>query len=228
MRRVIPVADDDVTDQARLVLDDIPPDVVKLGLLPTRGIVEGMAAVLSSHTRVPLVLDPVIATHRGDALLPEDAEEALVGRFLTRATVVTPNVAEAERLTGVRARSRDEMIDVAQRIRELGARAVLLKGGHLSDDVRASDVLLTDDGQAVWLEAPRLHGVAMHGAGCTLAAALASAMGWGLALEPAARWAKAFVHGAIDGARALGAGSRPLHHGWRLDPGQLPTSGGSS
>ncbi len=223
VRRVIPLTDPDVTAQARVVLDDIPPDVVKLGLLPTRGVVEAMAQALEPFPHLPMVLDPVIATHRGDALLPEEAERALISHFLRRATVVTPNVAEAERLTGMRAHDREDMERVAGRIQELGARSVLLKGGHLSEDVRAADVLLTEDGTFVWLDAPRLQGVSMHGAGCTLAAALASGLGWGLALVPAARWAKAFVHGAIEGSRPLGHGSRPLHHGFRLGSMQIPS-----
>jgi hydroxymethylpyrimidine kinase/phosphomethylpyrimidine kinase len=157
----------------------------------------------------PLVVDPVMVSKHGLSLLPDAAVAAIRERLLPRAFLITPNVPEAEALTGLTIRTLEDMRGAACRLRELGARAVLIKGGHLEGD--ATDLLF--DG-ARWHEfpAPRLATPHTHGTGCTYSAAITAALARGLVLADAVALAKRFIHEAIRTNPGLGKGSGPVNH----------------
>jgi hydroxymethylpyrimidine kinase/phosphomethylpyrimidine kinase len=157
----------------------------------------------------PLVVDPVMVSKHGLSLLPSDAVAAIRGLLLPRAFLITPNVPEAEALTGSAIRTLEDMRRAACRLRELGARAVLIKGGHLEGD--ATDLLL--DG-VEWQEfpAPRVATPHTHGTGCTYSAAITAGLALGLALPVAVGRAKRFIHEAIRTNPGLGQGSGPVNH----------------
>ena len=206
--RVAPMPVELALEQLDAVLEDIPPDAAKTGALGSAEMVEAVARA-AAHFAFPLVVDPVMVSKHGLPLAPESAVRAFRDCLLPQAALVTPNVPEAEALTGLAIRGLEDMRRAASRIRELGARAVLIKGGHMPGD--ATDVLF--DG-AAWREfpAPRLETRHTHGSGCTYSAAIAAGLARGLALADAVARAKAFIHEAIRTNPGLGRGCGPLNH----------------
>lgn len=202
-----------VARQVEAVFADVRVDAVKIGMIATAEIAGAVAAALAPHRGVPVVLDPVMVAKGGAALLDPVAVEALARRLLPLATVLTPNLPEAAALLGVPvATGRDGMAAQAARLRDLGAGAVLLKGGHL-DGGDSPDVLATAGG-LMWLEGRRLATRSTHGTGCTLSSALAAELAKGSPLPQAARAAKTYVAEAIAaaGRLAVGSGHGPVHH----------------
>lgn len=197
-----------VVEQARAVLEDIPPTAAKTGALGNRAIVEAVAE-LAAGFEFPLVVDPVLLSKHGAPLLEEDARRALVGSLLPRAALVTPNLQEAAALAGFAVRNPADMRQAAQAIARLGPRAVLVKGGHLAES--ALDVLWWE-GEFFEFSAPRVATRHTHGTGCTYSAAITAALARGLALPEAVRIAKAYVTEAIRTAPGLGRGVGPLNH----------------
>jgi hydroxymethylpyrimidine/phosphomethylpyrimidine kinase len=206
--RVVVMAPALVLEQLEAVLEDIPPAAAKTGALGSVEVVEVVARAAETF-RFPLVVDPVMVSKHGQPLLPEAAARAVGGLLLPRATLVTPNLPEAEALTGIGIRGIEDMRAAALRIREMGARAVLIKGGHLETD--AIDLLW--DG-ANWREfpAPRIPTRHTHGTGCTYSAAITAGLAHGLALGDAVARAKLFIHAAIQTNPGLGQGSGPVNH----------------
>jgi len=205
-----------VADQIRVVVADIPPQAAKTGALGNREIIETVAD-LAAQFEFPLVVDPVMSSKHGGALLSPDAIQALKTQLLPRAALVTPNLAEAEFLTGLPVRDLAGMRAAAERLLAMGARAALIKGGHLTDS--AVDVLLESHG---FLEfpAPRIETRHTHGTGCTFSAAITALLARGFELTAAIRSAKDYVTEAIRTNPGLGSGSGPLNH---HAPVRLPT-----
>jgi hydroxymethylpyrimidine/phosphomethylpyrimidine kinase len=167
---------------------------------------------------VPVVVDPVAASKRGDRLLTDGGFAVLRQRIVPRAAIVTPNLDEAERLTGRPVRTKDDMQEAAKALRAEGAAWVLVKGGHLDGDEAAD--LLSGDGEEQWFTAPREPNLHTHGTGCTLASAIAVNLAQGLKMPQAVAAAKEYVTGAIAAGFALGEGVGPVDHGhrWRATP----------
>ncbi len=197
-----------VLHQLRAVLDDIPPNAAKTGALGNRSIIEAVARAAADF-RFPLVVDPVILSQHGRPLTAGDAADAIRDELLPQASLVTPNLAEAEALTGLEVRDLDGMLRAARRLHEMGAKAVLVKGGHLEGD--AVDLLYTT-GVAREFRAARIETRHTHGTGCTYSAAITAELARGALLEDAVERAKAFVTEAIRSAPGLGRGSGPLNH----------------
>jgi hydroxymethylpyrimidine/phosphomethylpyrimidine kinase len=197
-----------VLEQLEAVLEDIPPGAGKTGALGSAEMVAAVARAAGGFG-FPLVVDPVMVSKHGLALLPESAVSAIREQLVPQAALVTPNVPEAGALTGIDIRNLDDVRRAACRIREMGARAVLIKGGHLEGD--ATDVLL--DGTE-WHEfsAPRLETRHTHGTGCTYSAAITAGLARGLALVAAVEGAKRFIHEAIRTNPGLGRGHGPVNH----------------
>ncbi len=197
-----------VLEQLEAVLEDIPPDAAKTGALGSAEMVEAVARA-AARFRFPLVVDPVMVSKHGQPLMPESAARTIRDCLLPQAALATPNIPEAEAFTGLRIHGLDGMREAAARIRELGPRAVLIKGGHMPGD--ATDVLF--DG-AEWREfpAPRLDTRHTHGTGCTYSAAIVAGLAGGLALAAAVARAKAFIHEAIRTSPGLGHGAGPVNH----------------
>jgi hydroxymethylpyrimidine/phosphomethylpyrimidine kinase len=208
--RVFPLPPDVVTAQIDAVVSDFPVGATKIGMLATAGIAAAVAAALERHGLSPVVLDPVMVAKGGSRLLDDSAVAIVRDRLVRLSDVITPNVPEAEALTGLRIASVDDLRPAAVRLIALGARAAIVKGGHLEGP--AVDLLY--DGQAfTLLPADRIPGRHTHGTGCTFSAALAARLAEGDRLIDAARTAKAYVTRAIARAPGLGHGAGPLGPG---------------
>ncbi len=208
-----PLPLDLIEAQMRAIWEDFPVAAVKTGMLADAERVRLVARLLRQYRPEHLVVDPVMVAKSGARLLTPDAVAAVRDELVPLATVVTPNAPEAEALTGVEVRDLASAEAAGQRLLALGARAVVVKGGHFGEE--AVDVLVTRDG-AVRLPAPRLHVQNTHGTGCTFASAIAALLAWGEPLAEAVRRAKAYVRAAMSAELPLGAGARPLDHGFFL------------
>ena len=206
--RVEHLAADLVTEQIRALVEDIPPHAAKTGALGSRAVVEAVAQEARRFS-FPLVVDPILAGTLG-ALLGEGAFEALVEHLLPRAFLVTPNLQEASAVLGLPVDGRETMIQAARKMLHLGARNVLVKGGHLAGD--ALDILVTEDGGVHEFTAPRIDTRNTHGSGCTYAAAITAELAKGAALTDAVASAKRYVTEAIRSNPRLGHGRGPLNH----------------
>jgi hydroxymethylpyrimidine/phosphomethylpyrimidine kinase len=203
-----PIAPDLVSAQLDAVATDLRPAAVKSGMLATRAIIEAVCEGLRRHALAPYVLDPVMIATSGDALARDDVAPAIAELLLPLAVLVTPNLDEAERLTGRTVRDVDSMTAAARDLVARGARAALVKGGHLEGGELA-DVFF--DGRDVRVfRAARLPGTSTHGTGCALSASIAAQLALGRALPDAVGSALRFVRAAIAGAPGLGAGHGPL------------------
>ncbi|HEY9040472.1 MAG TPA: bifunctional hydroxymethylpyrimidine kinase/phosphomethylpyrimidine kinase [Roseovarius sp.] len=201
-----------VTAQIAAIREDIRIDAVKIGMLGSAGIIGAVADALAG-LEAPIVLDPVMVAKGGDRLLEAAAVAALRERLLPRAALITPNLPEAADLLGVsEAQTEEEMQDHTAQLIALGARAVLLKGGHLLG-TGSPDLLMTDQG-GTWLRAARIDSANTHGTGCTLSAAIATQLGRGRDMEQSVAASKIYVTGAIAAASRLsvGHGHGPTHH----------------
>ncbi len=205
------VPDDFIRKQITLVLEDIGADAFKTGMLHTISVIETVADTIAPYTQtIPLVLDPVMFAKGGAALLQPDALETLKKRLIPMATLITPNLPEAEFLAGVSVRSVNDMQAVAERILQLGCKAVLLKGGHLEGDM-VTDLLVSAHETHVFTS-PRLNSTHTHGTGCTLASAIATGLAQGMTLKDSVNRARDYVYKAIELAPKLGKGHGPLEH----------------
>jgi len=215
---ILAVAPEFVRAQIDAVASDIGIDAAKTGMLANRAIITTVAEAVRVHRIAPLVVDPVMVAQSGARLLEDDARAALIAALLPLATVVTPNVPEAEALLEMAVSDVAAMREAARRLVGLGARAALVKGGHLSG-AEAVDVLY--DGTAFHeLRAPRLDTPHTHGSGCMTAAALTACLARGLDLVAAAHQAKRFVTTAIAHGLALGGGNGPANPlAWLDEPG---------
>lgn len=203
-----------VEAQGRAVLDDIGADAIKTGMLGGHEVVEAVARLLDSASGVPAVVDPVMIAKDGAALLSPAATGAMRALLIPRATLLTPNAPEAEALTGETVVTTDDLRRAGEALLMAGAKAVLMKGGHVPGP-RVVDILMTPDGETVF-EAERQETRNTHGTGCTLASACAVGLAQGLTLTEAVARAWAYVQEAIARAPGLGAGHGPLDHGWPL------------
>ena len=198
-----------IAAQLDAVADDFAIGALKTGMLSSAAIIETVAAGIERHRLRPLVVDPVMIAKSGDRLLREDAVDAL-RRLLPLANVVTPNIPEAAVLSGRAIRTREDRVAAARAIMQLGAQAVVIKGGHTEDDPIV-DLLV--DGQGVHeYPAPRIVTTSTHGTGCTFSAAITAALATGLDLPHAVAEARDYVSRALASAPGLGHGHGPLNH----------------
>ena len=197
-----------VAGQIDAVYADLRVDAVKIGMLSSLEIIRAVGGRLRHYGSSPVVLDPVMVSKSGCRLLREEAERELTGLF-SFADVITPNLPEAELLAGMRIRDDADTAAAAERIRALGARNVLIKGGRRESD--ANDLLLLE-GEAVWLAAPRVDTRNINGAGCTLSSAIACFLAKGLDVRRAVEAAKSYVTRALRDSLSIGGGVGPLGH----------------
>lgn len=208
---------DFVAQQIRTVMEDLGADCIKIGMLHRAEVVVAVAdALAETAANIPVVLDTVMIAKGGHALLDDDAVDAIKTRLLPGAALVTPNLPEAEALTGLPVRTVEDMMDAGEDILALGAKAALMKGGHLDGDT-VTDLLVTGEDCVGW-EHPRIDTLHTHGTGCTLASACAVGLAQGLDLVDAVARAHAFVAEAIRTAPGLGKGHGPLNHGFTVIP----------
>jgi hydroxymethylpyrimidine/phosphomethylpyrimidine kinase len=198
--------------QMRVVLEDLGADAVKTGMLHSAEVIEAVAAELARRSeRIRLVVDPVLLSKGGDALLADSAVEALLRLLVPGCSLLTPNLPEAERLSQVTIDGPDGMRQAADRLLDLGAQAVLIKGGHGTGD-RVEDLLAWPMGER-WFRSERIQTRHTHGTGCTLASAIATFLAQGRELSEAVSLARQYLLAAIRAAPGLGQGHGPVHHG---------------
>jgi len=213
---VLPVPGEFLRQQIDCVLDDLGADAIKTGMIDRAELIEVLAGCLGRRTRrLPLVLDPVMIAKGGARLLAPDAVASLKRSLVPFATVLTPNVPEAEVLAGRSIGSLDDMHEVAHQLLTLGAGTVLLKGGHLPGE-QVVDLLATEDGIEAF-SAPRIDTRHTHGTGCTLASAVATGLAQGLGLRDAVQRGRAYLRLAIANAPGFGAGHGPIDHAVTVD-----------
>jgi len=215
---VVPVDPAFIAQQIEVVLTDIGADALKTGMLHSAEVIATVAASLKKHAAgVPLVVDPVmVATKGAHRLLRSDAEAAMRDVLLPMSTLLTPNLPEAEVLAGFPVRDEVAMRRAGEKLLSLGAKAVLMKGGHLEGD-RVVD-LLVHDGRVERFEDARIPSRSTHGTGCTLASATAAGLAQKMSLHDAVARARAYVRKAIETAPGLGRGLGPLNHAVTVKP----------
>ena len=207
---------DHIEAQIDAVVDDIPVDAVKTGMLFSSDIIETVAARIEAHSMVPLVVDPVMVSKSGHKLLQDDAVQTLKDRLLPLATLVTPNAHEASVLTGMELDSVEDAKEAARRLQAMGPENVLVKGGHLAAEDDAVDVLF--DGAALrTFRAERIDTPHTHGTGCTYASSIAAGLAKGDDLPEAVGRAKRYLTEAIRRGWPLGGGHGPTHHFYHLE-----------
>ena len=207
-----------VRDQIAAVAEDLMPAAFKTGMLGSASIARAVAGAIRDNHLVNYVLDPVMIATSGERLLDDDALKVLRGELIPLAVVVTPNAHEAAALTGVAVESIDDAARAAELlVRELGAAAALVKGGHIADPARVTDVLFINE--PVFFRGPRIESRNTHGTGCTLSAAITAALALGRSLEESAAAGICYVRSAISAAPSLGKGNGPLGHQAELPAG---------
>jgi hydroxymethylpyrimidine/phosphomethylpyrimidine kinase len=220
---VHPVPLDFIARQIEVVMSDIGADVIKTGMLGDTAVIDTVCAALQRFAPgIPVVVDPVMVAKGGHPLLAADAVGALRRRLLPMATVITPNLPEAEALSGMTIATVADMRLAASALLALGVPAVLMKGGHLPGD-ELVDLLATPDGIEAFASS-RIHTKNTHGTGCSIASAVAAGLAQGMALRDAVTRARAYVRAAIAAAPGYGAGHGPLNHAVTVDLGRLSAS----
>lgn len=200
-----------VGEELDAIFTDIFPDAVKIGMVSESEIVKVIASKLKQYEAKNIVVDPVMVATSGARLISDDAIAALKSELFPLADVLTPNIPEAEVLSGMSISSEDDMVEAARIISESFDCAILCKGGHNVND--ANDLLFAD-GEAKWFRGKRINNPNTHGTGCTLSSAIASNLAKGLDLEHSVARAKEYISGALGAMLDLGAGSGPIDHGF--------------
>ena len=196
--------------QVQPIVQDLTVAAAKTGMLPTAEIVAEVARLFAEENLPAPVVDPVVVATSGDVLIDDEAFQILKTKLFPLARVVTPNIPEAEKLTGMSILSESDMRRAAEAIRALGTRAVLVKGGHRNVSGDALDILLDEDGTFIDFRSEYLDVGEVHGSGCTLSAAIAAGLGKGMTLQEAVGAAKKYVTDAIQSALRIGHGAMPL------------------
>ena len=211
---MVALSADLVTAQIEAVAGDIEIHAVKIGMLATAAIVEAVAAAIEELELPLVVLDPVMLSKSGRRLLDEDGVKTMCAELIPRAFIVTPNLPEAEVLSGMTIVSGDDAREAARRIHGIGGTAVLITGGHLAGDAIVD--LLFDGHTFSEFSTPRIETRHTHGTGCTHASAIAACLALEMPPNEAARRAQQYVSGAIRHALAIGHGQGPLDHFWQV------------
>ena len=205
-----------VAQQIDAVFEDIPPAAVKIGMVSSAAIIETIAERLKYWNAVNIVVDPVMVATSGAKLLRDDAIGTLKAALLPLAEVVTPNIPEAEILSGLEIKGAEDMEAAARKISAEYGCAVLCKGGHQTND--ANDLLCRPDGETRWFLGRRIDNPNTHGTGCTLSSAIAANLAKGFCLEDSVDRAKAYLSGALAAMLDLGRGSGPMDHAFDIKP----------
>ena len=206
---ILEVTPEFLSMQLDAVFTDIFPDAVKIGMVSSAALIRVIARKLTDYRARHIVVDPVMVATSGSKLIQDEAIDTLKHELLPLAELVTPNIPEAEILSGMEIRCPQDMEQAARAISETYRCAVLLKGGH---DLNDANDLLYKDGMATWFRGRRIDNPNTHGTGCTLSSAIASNLACGMELEDAVRSAKAYISGALAAMLNLGKGRGPMNH----------------
>lgn len=213
VRAIQEVTSDFLKKQLDAVFEDIYPDAVKIGMVSSSELIRVIADRLKYYQAKNVVVDPVMVATSGSALMKNDAVQTLIEELLPIAVLVTPNIPEAEVLSDMSIKTKEDMLTAAKQIGDTCHCAVLLKGGHSIND--AND-LLYENGRFQWFEGKRIHNPNTHGTGCTLSSAIASNLAKGFPLDESVQRAKDYISAALAAMLDLGKGSGPMDHGFDL------------
>lgn len=202
-----------LTNQLDCIFTDIFPDAVKIGMVSEIPLIKAIAASLKKYKPKNIVLDPVMVSTSGSRLMAEDASSCLINELMPLADIITPNLSEAEVLSGMAITDREEAEKTAEIISEFFSGAVLIKGGHSTG---GADDLLYFNGNMEWIPGERIENPNTHGTGCTLSSAIASNLAVGMDLREAVKAAKEYISGAIGAQLNLGSGRGPLNHLYKI------------
>ena len=202
-----------VGQQIDCIFSDIRPDAVKIGMVSNSKIIAMIADKLLEYKAENIVVDPVMVSTSGSRLLTEEATDMLLNRLLPIGTVITPNIPEAEAISGLTIKNKDDMIKAAERIAKSVKGGVLIKGGHFED---TADDLLFVDGKLSWFTSERVENPNTHGTGCTLSSAIACNLADGYTLEESIVRAKDYITGALKAGLNIGKGRGPLEHTYKI------------
>lgn len=216
VRAVLEATPEFVGEQLDCIFEDIPPQAVKIGMVSSAPIIRAIGAKLRQYGAGNIVVDPVMVSTSGSALMQDSALTALMEELFPLAAVITPNIPEAQRLCGFSIETGEDMLRAAETIGKTMPGAVLVKGGHRSDN---ADDLLWQGGRAHWFRAPRVDNPNNHGSGCTLSSAIAAFLALGEDLPGAVEKAKAYITAAMRAGLDLGQASGPLWHNYAVPAG---------
>lgn len=195
------------------IFTDIFPDSVKIGMVSNADLIRVISKKLREYNAKNIVVDPVMVSTSGSKLMDDKALETLLSELFKVADIITPNIPEAEALTGQSIKSKDDMVEAAKKIGEFFEGYILLKGGHSTDD---ADDLLYKNSEKIWIKGERIENPNTHGTGCTLSSAIASYLAMGHDVSESVHLAKEFITGAISAKLDLGKGRGPLNHMWKI------------
>lgn len=200
--------------QLDCIFTDIFPDAVKIGMVSSSKIIEVIVEKLKRYNAGNIVVDPVMVSTSGSKLLNDEAMDAVINRLIPIADIITPNIPEAEALSGLKIENTSDMLAAAEKISKLLKGSVLIKGGHLTC---SADDLIYSNGRALWLRGEKINNPNTHGTGCTLSSAIACNLADGCTIEQSVVNAKEYITGALLAGLDLGKGSGPLNHCFKLD-----------
>lgn len=213
VQSIFEVAPKFLEDELDSIFTDIFPDSVKIGMVSNAELIRVISKKLREYTAKNIVVDPVMVSTSGSKLMADGAKDTLLSELFKVADIITPNIPEAEALTGQSIKSKDDMVEAAKKIGEFFDGYILLKGGHSADD--AND-LLYKNSEKIWIMGERIENPNTHGTGCTLSSAIASYLAMGHDVPESVRLAKEFISGAINAKLDLGKGRGPLNHMWKM------------
>jgi hydroxymethylpyrimidine kinase/phosphomethylpyrimidine kinase len=214
VRSISNVSPEFLADQIDMVFEDIVPDAVKTGMIPSKELVQVISEKMRSYSVKNLVVDPVMVATSGADLSNSESVKALKEKLIPLSLVVTPNVPEAEVLSGMKINTQDDMIEAAKKINSECGCSVLIKGGHCGNN---ADDILYHDGRIFVFGSHKIDNKNTHGTGCTLSSAIASNLAKGMSLPDAVKRAKEYITGAIGAKLDLGRGRGPLDHGFDIN-----------
>lgn len=214
VRAIQEVAPEFLKEQLDAIFEDIFPDAVKIGMVSSSELIRVIADRLRYHKAKNVIVDPVMVATSGSSLMRNDAMQTLIDELLPVATLVTPNIPEAEVLSGLTIEAKENMLTAAKKISDTYGCAVLLKGGHSIND--ANDLLYAN-GETVWFEGKRIDNPNTHGTGCTLSSAIAANLAKGFSLVESVGRAKEYISGALAAMLDLGQGAGPMQHNFDLN-----------
>lgn len=200
-------------DELDSIFTDIFPDSVKIGMVSNAELIRVISKKLREYNAKNIVVDPVMVSTSGSKLIADGAKDTLLSELFKVADIITPNIPEAEALTGQSIKSKDDMVEAAKKIGEFFNGYILLKGGHSTDD---ADDFLYNNSEKIWIKGEHIENPNTHGTGCTLSSAIASYLAMGQDVPESVRLAKEFITGAISAKLDLGKGRGPLNHMWKM------------
>ena len=201
-----------IKEEMHSIFSDFEINALKTGMLPDSDTMIAVAEELRQHPDIPVVVDPVMIAKGGASLMENEAASTLIKEILPLATVLTPNVPEAEVITGMEIKTVDDLIAAAKKLQAMGAKNIVIKGGHRLETSDAEDVLLTEDGEVVALSAERIDTVRTHGTGCTYSACITAELAKGHTVKEAVTTAKNYIAAAISDGILVGHGHGPTNH----------------